>query len=344
MRILALALSISAAGAVGLGLTTEQFTAILGKLATGPFAVGFRSLWQLDYSRAYNTVFDDKSVYATGKAPKPILVIMWYPAEKSSAPAPMTHRGYLKIETEDPRLAKFAAKLAEYERSIIGKFLTGKPDQELTETDRRRLEDVWNTLTASRAMPRRLDGRFPLVIYHPGAKSSYEDNAVLCEFLASHGYFVIGSSFGDATGASLEVDGRQGSARDLEFLIAYARRMQNVDWHHVGLVGHSLVLRRSCFTAQDASPVDAVVSLDTTQDYDGLGTLGWEYLTKPLLESPRNFKMPLLMVANAHAVFELADSLKYCERLYMTLADQNHSDFVSEGIVRHLVGCDFETR
>jgi hypothetical protein len=45
------------------------------------------------------------------------------------------------------------------------------------------------------------------------------------------------------------------------------------------------------------------------------------------------------MVANAHAVFELADSLKYCERLYMTLADQNHSDFVSEGIVRYIVNC-----
>ena len=241
MRILALALSISAAGAPsGSDSQPNSSPPFWGKLAPGPFAVGFRSLWQLDYSRAYNTVFDDKSVYATGKAPKPILVIMWYPAEKSSATAPMTHRGYLKIETEDPRLAKFAAKLAEYERSIIGKFLTGKPDQELTETDRRRLEDVWNTLTASRRDAPALDGRFPLVIYHPGAKSSYEDNAVLCEFLASHGYFVIGSSFGDATGASLEVDGRQGSARDLEFLIAYARRMQNVDWHHVGLVGHSL--------------------------------------------------------------------------------------------------------
>ena len=81
------------------------------------------------------------------------------------------------------------------------------------------------------------------------------------------------------------------------------------------------------------------MSLDTTQDYDGLGTLGWEYLTKPLLESPRNLKMPLLMVANAHAIFELADSLKYCERLYMTLADQNHSDFVGQGIVRHIVDC-----
>ena len=221
-----------------------------GKLAPGPFAVGFRSLWQLDYSRAYNTVFDDKSAYAKGKAPKPILVSMWYPAEKSSDTVPMTHRGYLKIETEDPRLARFSAKLAQYERSIIGSFLTGKPDKELTESDRRRLEEVWNTPTASRRDAPALDGRFPLVIYHPGAQSSYDDNAVLCEFLASHGYFVIGSSFGDATGESLEVDGRQGSARDLEFLIAYARRMQNVDWHHIGLVGHSLGIRRSCFTAR----------------------------------------------------------------------------------------------
>jgi dienelactone hydrolase len=341
MQLLAVVLSISIAGAApGSDSQSVGSLQVWGKLAKGPFAVGFRSLWQLDYGRAYNTVFDDKSAYATGKAPKPILVVMWYPADKSSDAQPMTHRDYLKIETEDPRLAKFSAKLAEYERAIIGNFLTGKPDQELTETDRRRLEDVWNTPTASRRDAPSLDGRFPLVIYHPGAKSSYEDNAVLCEFLASHGYFVIGSSFSDAGGASLEVDGGQGSARDLEFLIAYARRMQNVDWHHIGLVGHSLGAQAILlYCAQDGSPVDAVVSLDTTQDYDSLGTPGWEYLTKPLLESPKNLKMPLLMVANAHAVFELADSLKYCERLYMTLADQKHNDFVSEGIVRHIVDC-----
>jgi dienelactone hydrolase len=49
-------------------------------------------------------------------------------------------------------------------------------------------------------------------------------------------------------------------------LIAHPRRQQNVDWHHIGLVGHSLGAQAILtFPAQAASPVDAVVSLDTTQ-------------------------------------------------------------------------------
>jgi dienelactone hydrolase len=337
--ILALALAICpgglAAGAESPRISVPPFW---GGLAPGPFAVGFRSLWQLDYSRAYNTVFDDKTTYATGKAPRPILVNMWYPAEESSDAPQIRHRGYLKIETEDPRLAKFAAKLAEYERSIVCKELTGKTETELSEPERRRLEAAWNTPTASRRGAPALDGRFPLVIYHSGAKSSYEDNAVLCEFLASHGYFVIGSAYVDATGRSLEVDGRDGSAREFEFLIGYARRMSNVDWNKIGLVGHSLGAQAILlYCAQDASPVDAVVSLDTTQDYDALGTLLWEDFTRPLLANCKNIKMPLLMIANGRAVFELADSLKYSERLYLTVAEQEHNDFIAQGIVRRQI-------
>ena len=71
----------------------------------------------MDYSRKYNTVFDDKTTYAPGKAPRPILINMWYPAEGSDDFKPMPHRDYLAIQTEDPRLARFASKLIEFERS-----------------------------------------------------------------------------------------------------------------------------------------------------------------------------------------------------------------------------------
>ena len=211
-----------------------------GNLEPGPYAVGFRSLWQMDYSRVYNTVFNDKTTYASGKAPRPILINLWYPAERPSKQPPMPHRDYLKIQTEDPRLARFAAKLAEYERDTVCTEVMGKPDAALTVDERRRLDHLWAASTACYRDAPPLDGRFPLVIYHPGAGSSFEDNAVFCEFLASHGYVVVGSAFQDVAGRTLAVDGRDGSARDLEFLIAHARRQPNVDWQAIGLVGHSL--------------------------------------------------------------------------------------------------------
>jgi dienelactone hydrolase len=305
------------------------------KLPPGPFAVGFKSLWQLDYSRVYNTVFDDRTTYASGKAPRPILVNIWYPAERSSDIRPMPYRDYLKIQTEDPRLARFAAKLADYERDVVSKEVMGKPIAKLNDDERQRLDRIWTAPTACLRDAPPLDARFPLVIYHSGAGSSFEDNAVFCEFLASHGYVVMGSAFQKVTGETLAVDGRDGSARDLEFLIAHARRQPNVDWQHIGLVGHSLGAQAILmFRAQSASPVDAVVSLDTTQDYHTLASPGWKDMTKLLLENSQNVNGPLLMVANAKALFQLADSLDRADRYYFTLKDQDHNDFIDQGIMR----------
>jgi pimeloyl-ACP methyl ester carboxylesterase len=311
-----------------------------GKLAPGPFAVGFRSLWQTDFTRIYNTVFDDKTTYASRKAPRPILINTWYPAERSDDPKPMPHRDYLKIQTEDPRLARFAKKLVEYERGVACSELMGKALAELNDDERGRLDRFWETPTVCLRDAPPLDARFPLVIYHSGAQASFEDNALFCEFLASHGYVVVGSAFQNVTGKSLAVDGRHGSARDIEFLIAHARRQQNVNWGHIGLVGHSLGAQAILmFRAQEASPVDAVVSLDTTQDYHTLASPGWTEMTTLLRDNSSNMNGPLLMVANAHALFQLADSLKHAERYYLTLRKQDHNDFIIQGIQRRALEC-----
>ena len=54
----------------------------------------------------------------------------------------MAHRGYLKIQTEDPRLARFAAKLTDYELSIIAQEITGKALKELDAAQSRAFEQL----------------------------------------------------------------------------------------------------------------------------------------------------------------------------------------------------------
>ncbi len=155
---------------IGSGGTAAAAPPMWGKLEAGPYAVGFKSLWQLDYSRVYNTVFDDKTTYASGKAPRPILINIWYPAERLNDGPPMAHRDYLKIQTEDPRLARFASKLAEYARNIVSKEVIGKPIAELNDNERLRLDRLWAAPTACLRDAPPLDARFPLIIYHSGRK------------------------------------------------------------------------------------------------------------------------------------------------------------------------------
>jgi hypothetical protein len=59
-------------------------------------------------------MFGDKTTYATGKAPRPILVNIWYPPKTAGKDKTMRHRDYLEIQSAEPRLAKFSAALADY--------------------------------------------------------------------------------------------------------------------------------------------------------------------------------------------------------------------------------------
>ena len=56
------------------GHANGQSPPLWGKLSPGSHAVGFRTVWQLDYSRRYNMTFGNATTYATGKAPRPILI------------------------------------------------------------------------------------------------------------------------------------------------------------------------------------------------------------------------------------------------------------------------------
>ena len=95
------------------GLAAAQSPPLWGKLSPGSYKVGFRTVWQLDDSRRYNTTFADKTTYATSKAPRPILINIWYPAKAAGNGKTMRQRDYLDVRSAEPSLAKFSGALAD---------------------------------------------------------------------------------------------------------------------------------------------------------------------------------------------------------------------------------------
>jgi hypothetical protein len=313
------------------GFAAAQSSPLWGKLTPGSYRIGFRTVWQLDYSRQYNTTFDDKTTYTTSKAPRPILINIWYPAKVAGNDKTMRHRDYLDVRSAEPSLAKFSGALADYELGIYTQELQDKPGKGPLDRGKRFLDELLNTPTPCVRDAAAAEGQFPLVIYHAGAGSTYDDNSVLCEFLASHGYVVFGSAFQEPSGASFNVDGKQTSARDMQFLIGYAKQLPIVDWHHVGVIGHSAGAHATLmYRAQADCLADAVVSLDTTQDYYSSADLRWAELCATVGKNRKNMTGPLLMVANPHAYFQLADSLSLAQRYYLTIKELDHNNFVSQ--------------
>ena len=300
------------------------------------YAVGFRSSWELDHGRTYRTAFDDGATYGGAGAPRPVLMNVWYPAKARAAAERMPHGAYLELPGGDPALARLAAALTGYERGVLATELLGKAPDELGPEDEALLAECLGARSGCVRGAEPADGRFPLVVYHSGAGSSFEDDAELCELLARHGTVVVGSAFQEADGSGFGIDGRAGSARDMGFLVTRAGELPFVDATRVALVGHSAgaqaILR---YAGEPDCPADALVLLDTTLDYYDLRFPLHASLVAEVTRNVAHIDQPMLVVASPEAQFQLCDRLVRAERTYLTVPELGHNEHISQGHQRN---------
>ena len=302
-----------------------------GGLQPGEHDVGFRSFWSLDHGRTYAR--PEAGLLASEKSPRPVLVNIWYPAVETDAEH-MPHGAYLDIAPSEERLSPLATELAAYALDVISEETLRMPVEDLDADARAQLDQLLSTPTAAVRDAAPAAGPFPLVLYHAGYGSSFEDNAVMCEFLASHGYVVVGSAFLEGDGGSFNIDAERDSEEDLEYLVRLARETCPIDWRRVGMVGHSGGAHTAVrFISRASSPLDAMVSLDTTQDYHSFADHRWDDMVPGALQSAGDIDIPLMFAARQHALFRIADRLSASRRTYITLADLEHNSFIAQGVI-----------
>jgi len=307
------------------------------RLRPGPFPVGFRASVELDTGRRYRTAFDDGATYgAAGGSARPILMELWYPAAPSTAKRErMPYERHLAVPAPEPGLAAFAAALGAYARGVFVQEVTEHAEGELDPEQTLALGALLEAPCACVREAEPAPGRFPLVVYHSGAGSSFEDNAGLCEHLASHGYVVVASAYPEASGASLGIDGGRGSSEDMHFLVRRARELAFVAPERVALVGHSAGAQAAVRCAAVPGCVaDALVLLDTTQDYYAPSMPLHETLVREVRAGAANLRVPMLVAAGPGGMFALMDELVGCERAYLTVPALDHDEFISQGMQR----------
>ena len=154
-----------------------------------------------------------------GENARPLQTLIWYPSLESSG-EPM--------------------RVGDYVRLADTEIHFNAPDEK---------ENRWRSLLkASFDIPLRAvqeakpaKGHYPVLIYAPSDSSVSWENADLCEYLASHGYVVLASpSMGVATrDMTDDLDGINAQARDISFLITYARSLPDTDLSEVAMVSWS---------------------------------------------------------------------------------------------------------
>ena len=146
----------------------------------------------------------------------------------------------LEVSPAPGPVVAFARRLEPRMRDVVGQETTGTAPRPTTPAETRAFEQLLATKTFAVKDAPTANGRFPVVIYHPGTSGTYEDNSVLFEYLASHGYIVLSSAYPDPDASGVLIGGDMaGSFADLDFLVTFARTLPSADADRLGVMGHS---------------------------------------------------------------------------------------------------------
>ena len=296
------------------------------RLDPGPHIVGYRAYFLFDKARRYGP----------GKAPRPILVAMWYPAMAATG-EPLRYREYLALPPLEG-YGDFAARLQKFLLNTVSDDIFGEKRADLGAEEQAFLDALLARATHAYRDAPPAEGRFPVLLYHSGAAGSYEDNSALCEYLASHGYILMTSAFQSPDGkhVSNNYGGPETSWDDMAFLLAHAKTLGFAEPLAIGAFGHSMGAQYVLeWLGQKHTRVGAAVSLDTTLEYtpeDLPGHLGLRKRIGRLAPA----KIPVLVVASAdrHPRFATWDRYLPC-RAEAAVPYFEHNDYLLHGVLAH---------
>ncbi len=253
----------------------------------GTYAVGFRVVLQYDYSRVYPNKVDFAGKPVAGERARPIQTLIWYPAQKSSAGS-MTYGDYLALFATEESFSPTQAEAAEIVRR--------KEKEE--GADASPAAPMWAVRDAKPE-----SGPYPLVIYAPSFSAPAFENVDLCEYLASHGYLVMASpDMGAHTrDMTADLEGVEAQARDISFLIGFARTIPQADLGHVAVAGFSWGGLSNLFAAAKDDRIDALIDLDGSARYFPKLIQDSKYVR------PREMTLPLLFFTQAEIPLEDMD-------------------------------------
>jgi pimeloyl-ACP methyl ester carboxylesterase len=222
-------------------------------LQPGQYAVGFKS-WHL---RAQDADWK----YA---APHLVQINVWYPAVSEGKA--MTYRDYLLLSLTETTADELTEKQREAGVADFTKFLKSEG---LSDLSTRTLLDA--TMYARRDARSLALKRFPIVFVVQGNGQSAASQAVLSEFLTSHGYIVVTTpSITRLTGPiqSTELVARKAleQTEDIDRAASAIGDSPNAVNIPISLVSHSFGARAALIYAMH-HPTNALVSLD-----GGIGT------------------------------------------------------------------------
>ncbi|MEL6810357.1 MAG: alpha/beta hydrolase [Bacteroidota bacterium] len=293
----------------------------------GPYKIGFGHYNKVDDSRTYERSGD----WTNKVSARPMSISLWYPAESSGAADRISVLDYMEILKEEEEWEYLPTE------QILNWF-------EFPNNEKNRAILPQEGYATKDAIPSK--GKFPMVIYTPGFGASSIENFAICEFLTSHGFYVMASpSVGPhsrrlegATSKDLE-----NQARDVEFLISEALKLPYVNTDKITLMGFSFGGMSNALVGMRNARVKAIVSLDGSERYN------YSRLSDAPYFDLKRFDVPYLHLAQKeipqqvlkednipeilNTEFRFFDELVYSDAYKMRMHYLSHSQFSALGVL-----------
>jgi hypothetical protein len=309
-------------------IDSSQKKTLYPNIEKGSYNVGYKTIIDFDYSRPYNLKYPNATSFQKKDA-RPIIINVWYPAEVKKDEKSMNYIDYIKVQNHDSTLQIFIDRIEEYNKvnSSYYMFYRDRLSQKQKKAFSNHLHQPIETYRDAAF----INDKFPLVFYHPGLGGTLNDNTILCEYLASHGFVVVTSAFQAEDYREIEVDwDLERSIKDMNFILNAIKTLPFINFSKIAAIGHSYGAQAVLgYQAEASALLTCLILLDSTMDYSlDANPDDFELLTEKVYANNEKINVPMLVFANPGATFKVIDSLKNSDRIY-TKVKLKHNEFTS---------------
>jgi tetratricopeptide (TPR) repeat protein len=283
-----------------------------------------------DYARSFQPKRDYFGEIIEGERGRPMQICIWYPAVETQNAVQVVYSDYAFSPPDDMRQYAFLAGIQNREITLLHGFLNNNQVA------------VLEVLAADMGAAKGAEhagGTFPLLVYHSNLDRGIGENAVMFEYLASHGFVVATThSFGpsaitaEPTPAVLET-----FVGDMEFVIAALRDMEFTDPDRLGVFGYRAGGLAALLLGMRNHNVDAVLGLQTVSaDQDLIDIAS----SNPFYDTAR-MTAPLFQAYTGTEDGrgrDLMESFEYATRYSLEFHEGVNVNFSAYGVIAGLFG------
>jgi len=284
------------------------------------YEIGFKYFKTTDNSRSYFNGQDTVD--------RPMLIHFWYPGKNDSGLNNMSFKEYIGLIAVREDFKKEQQEIDNFSEGFVNAYLGFSQRKFGIDTSITK-EDVLNSPVNAINNVNPINDKFPLIIYAPSNSKSSVQNHIICEYLASSGYYVI--SVGSAGSKSLkrndEIKATLAQVNDIDFLVKFIRDSLRIEYSDIGLLGYSSGGMATVLFQMKNPKVKAIVSLDGSHEYSSYFNL-WKIDDFDIDKS----NTPYLMFANNYkdfSIYPYYNSISSTDKYLYKMSFLDHNGFIS---------------